>query len=169
MGPLDHACGIGVNEGRIIDQIQKRRLQELCQTQRTLQNQERKFGKGNGSFVQGSNHKPFGFGSQFSEIEKKGIIARGQLRGGLQVVNVRLVQVKGFQMFEILIETTKDSKFSSKWIFTKKHFKDTGVLVFSSFPVRIGHGDLIGIRQQRSHQWIRRSGGRGSCHDGFVR
>lgn len=62
--------------------------------------------------------------------------------------------MKVLDMFEAFVQTTKDRVLPLEGIRPEEKLKDGRFFVTSSLPVRVGHGDLIQIREKSRHEWI---------------
>ena len=57
-------------------------------------------------------------------------------------------------MGEALVETGKDRVGSVKGTLAMEQLKDGWIVVLATLPVRIRHGDLVRIRQERIHERV---------------
>jgi hypothetical protein len=57
-------------------------------------------------------------------------------------------------MFQAFIETSKNGVFATKGILAKEQFENSGIFMPLVLPVRVRHGDLIQVREQRRHQSV---------------
>jgi hypothetical protein len=76
------------------------------------------------------------------------------------------------KVFHALIETAKDGVLTFEWIFAKEELKDGSLIVLADLPVGVGHGELVQVGEQCSHQVVAGCGKKRGIvwggHDGRV-
>lgn len=89
-------------------------------------------------------------------FEKECIAVRESGDGVLEIVNVARGESKVHEMLETFVETAKYGIFATEWVPSEEEFKHRWIFVAIALPVRIRHGDLIEICQQRGDERVRR-------------
>jgi hypothetical protein len=66
-----------------------------------------------------------------------------------------IAKMKILEQPELLLESGVYGELSAKRILTEEKVKYSLLLVYSGFPISIGHGDLVEISQHRIDQLVR--------------
>ena len=97
-------------------------------------------------------------GAIVARFEEAGLRARQQ---SLEVLDICIRHLERFQVPNALVEAGKDRELAAEGILPKVELEDAFHFVSIVPPVRIGHGDLVKVRQERADQWV---GWLARCH-----
>jgi len=95
-------------------------------------------------------------------VERQLFFVVGGLQKRAEVSHVAFAETKVCGVSQDLVEATEDGELAPEGIAPKKKIEDRVFLVPARHVVRVGHGHLVHISQERRHQIIDRLvGGRG--------
>ena len=98
-------------------------------------------------------------------VEEAGLRARQQ---SFEVLDICICDAKRFQVPNALVEAGKDRELAAERVLPEVELKDAFYFMSIVPPVRIGHGDLVKVRQERADQRIGRLARCHGCHIWFL-
>ena len=98
-------------------------------------------------------------------VEEARFRARQQ---SLEVLDIRICYSERFEVANALIKSRKNRELAPERVLPEVELEDAFHFMSIVAPVRIGHGDLVKVCQERADQWVRGLAGHGGHTAGFF-